>query len=247
MLHKCHLSCQASEQCKRLASTHTCTSTHICICIRANIRQHSGDCKTFPNLFTVSWILMLSAFFFFLNATYSLWSLSLFNELPYNMDIHIWRFWEWKHILNSEIFLFLFLIVSKSIKVFSPISIQHESCLLIPQSLFSHCEACFVHSDLASCLFLPCCLKSLHYHSNPSLSAHLFPHVSPWALKCQSTPSPLELQVSMSMCVCFKCIEEDAVWYLERHFHMVVPPCSRLLLPASASTSVKLKVYQKGS
>lgn len=150
--------------------------------------------------------------------------------------------------LSSEIFLFLFLIVSKSIKVFSPISIQHESCLLmIPQSLFSHCEACFVHSDLASCLFLPCCLKSLHYHSNPSLSAHLFPHVSPWALKCQSTPSPLELQVSMSMCVCFKCIEEDALWYLERHFNMVVPPCSRLLLPASASTFVKLKVYQKGS
>lgn len=145
-------------------------------------------------------------------------------------------------------FFFVFDCLSKSIKAFFPTSIQHESCLpMIPQSLFSHYEACFVHSDLAPCLFLPCCLKSLHYHSNPSLSAHLFPHVSPWALKCQSTPCPLELRVSMSMCVCFKCTEEVAVWYLETHFNMVVPPCSGLLVPASASTSVKLKAYQKGS
>lgn len=78
MLHKCHISCQANEKCERLASTHTCTSTHICIFIRANIRQHSGDCKTFPNLFTVSWILMLSAFFFFFFKCHVLSLVSLF-------------------------------------------------------------------------------------------------------------------------------------------------------------------------
>lgn len=80
---KCHISCQANEQCERLACTHTCTSTHICICIRANIRQHSGECKTFPNLFTgVCWILMLSAFFLKMPGFLSGLSLFFFNELP---------------------------------------------------------------------------------------------------------------------------------------------------------------------
>lgn len=73
---------------------------------------------------------------------------------------------------------------------------------MIPQQLFSQCEASFVHSDLASHLVLPCFFKRLYYLPNPSLSAHLFPHVSPWTSKCPSTIASQELQVSVFMCVC---------------------------------------------
>lgn len=108
VLHKCHISCQANEQRERLACAHTCASTHICICIRANIRQHSGDCETFPNLFTgVCWLSLWMLSAFFLNAMFPLWSpfFFFFNELPYDIEVHIWCFWEGKHSEFRDFFL----------------------------------------------------------------------------------------------------------------------------------------------
>lgn len=113
---------------------------------------------------------------------------------------------------------------------------QSQSRFIFPLFSCPSIQHLTVHSDLASHLFLPCFFKSVYYLSNPpcllffSLVSHLeLLNVNPHTLLRSSRclcPCVFVLKVfKKTKCAIWKDI--SARWFL--------PPCSRLLVPASVS------------
>lgn len=172
VLHKCHISCQANDRVKGWPTptrVQVHTFAYASEPILGSTQETARPFQTYLLKCVESWFSLLSFFKCHVSSLVSIF----FNELPYDIEIYIWHFWERKHVLNLEIFFFVLDCLSKSVKVFLPHQSSTNQTLpfydtsvsvLSPRSLFctewlvSSLFAMFLQKPVLSLKIPPCLL-----------------------------------------------------------------------------------------